>query len=172
MSNHDKIDLSGILLVSDPVETHIMEHLSKLQSQNERYLQHIQKTSKWVNIKDISVWKPYDFYHYFTNKYEDKYGVGFKLKGNITTVYRRIEKFVFDHELKNEDYKNFIDVAFSSYFNSITKPVIGTLCSESLFEHLMGGITKRNTSKDLLDLDTIIEEESKKFEEDLEEISF
>jgi hypothetical protein len=157
----------GVALTDDPIELHILNQLGKLRQQNTRLKAHIEKTAAWTHLKEIDSWKPYDFYNYFCAKYQEKYKREFRLSGSIVRAYDRIEAFVKKNKLSNDTYKTFIDLAFSRYFNVVIKPVLGNLCSPSLFERLMGIASTPSTTEDLFALDQVISNESAVFEKEI-----
>ena len=159
--------LISSLRIVDPVEEHISRELLKLKIQNQRYKSHISKTASWIHIKDLKSWKSYDFYHYFCYKFREKYKKEFKLTGSIARAYNRIEAFTKTNKIANEDYKGFIDLAFSRYFNMVIQPILGNAVSPSLYEKLMGKKAKVTKVSDLFELDQLIARESEQFEEEI-----
>ena len=158
---------SGVAVTEDPIELHILNQLGKLKQQNVRLKAHIDKTAAWTSLKEIDAWKPYDFYNYFCAKYQEKYKREFRLSGSIVRAYDRIEVFIKTNHLSNATYKSFIDLAFSRYFNVVITPVLGNLCSPSLFERLLGTDLVPNNTKDLFALDQVISRESDAFEKEI-----
>ena len=159
--------LQSSLHLQDPVEEHISRELLKLKIQNQRYKSHIEKTAGWIHIKDIKGWKSYDFYHYFCYKFREKYKKEFALTGSIARAYNRLEAFIKTNGIENSEYKDFIDLSFSRYFNMVIQPSLGNVVSPSLYEKLMGRKAKATKVEDLFELDQLIEEESKQFEEEI-----
>jgi hypothetical protein len=163
--NLDDLQVQDALYSDDPIEDHIIRHLTKLKNQNKRLKEHIQKTGSWAHLKEVSLWKPFDFYHYFCSKYQDRYGKEYRQFGNITLAYQKIDKFRSAYEISKEEYKTFIDAAFEKYFNAITVPRIAHLCSERLYNALMVNGIAYKTQKEYQDLDQDLLREEQKFEE-------
>ena len=159
--------LASSLQLHDPVEDHIARELIKLKIQNERYKSHIDKTASWIHIKDIKSWKSFDFYHYFCYKFREKYKKEFRLTGSIARAYNRLDAFTSGNNIDNQSYKDFIDLAFSRYFNMVIQAELGNIVSPSLYEKLMGKKAKITKVDDLFELDQLIEEESRQFEEEI-----
>lgn len=153
-----------VAIVADPVEKHILSQLEKLRQQNQRMRDSVSKTARWSTLKNAEEWKPFDFYHYFCHLYQEKYGIIYRLHGNIVRAYQCIEKFLDDYSISKVDYKAFIDLAFSRYFNAHIIPCVNNLCSQSLYTHLMGVHPVKITLQYLQDLDAKLAEESKVFE--------
>jgi len=167
----DKEVISSSLISSiktnDCVEEHIARELLKLKIQNDRYKSHIEKTASWIHIKDITCWKSFDFYHYFCHKYNEKYKKEFRLTGSIARAYNRIEEFVVTSKISNEEYKDFLDLSFSRYFNAYVQPILGNIVSPSLYQKLMNKKIEITSTDDLFDLDQVIARESEQFEEEI-----
>lgn len=160
---------SMVSVTDDPIEIHLLNYLEKLQQQNIRLKAHIDKTASWTHLKEVTAWKPYDFYHYFCSKYQEKYKKEFRLTGSIVRAYNRIEAFIREHKLDAVNYREFIDLAFSRYFNIVVVPVIGNICSISLYERLMGVVKRPETTEEMFKLEEVIALESASFEEEIEE---
>ena len=121
-------------------------------------------------MKDLKTWKAYDFYNYFVHKYSEKYRQEFQLAGSAVRTYKRIETFLIHYSLTNDEYKNFIDLMFSRYFNSYIRPVVGHLCSDSLYIRVTGKSAKRKIDPDdLFKLDQRIARESSQFENEIQD---
>lgn len=153
---------------TDPIEIHIIQTLQKLRYQNKRYKSHIDKTEAWTNVKNIKLWKPFDFYHHFCNKYQERYGIEYPQTGNQVLVYSKIEQFCVQNAITKEDYKAFIDKAFERHFNKINVPRVSAVCSMRLYKHLMG-VEMCNTTEDFQNMDNDIVEEAKKFDKFVED---
>lgn len=167
--------ITGVSVISDPVEMHILQEVDRLRHQNLRYKSYVKKSGAWVHLKKIDEWKPYDFLQYFCTLYMEKYRKEYKVGGNIVRAYQRIETFQQVNKISNELYKEFIDTAFNRYFNLTYTPVIGTICSDILFNKLMGYDAKHTVAKDWFSVDQAIKLENEKFEaytDDSEEFSF
>jgi hypothetical protein len=171
MSKTKNSPVSIYALTDDPIELHILEQLERLKQQNIRYKEHISKTASSILLKKVSAWKSFDFYNYFCKKYFDNYRVEFRSSGSVVRHYHRIEKFMLEHRISNENYKAFIDISFSRYFNEIVRPVIGNLFSISLYKKM---VTNDNTytdePDDLYILDQVIAKEGRVFEEAHEDL--
>lgn len=155
---------------TDPIEIHILVVLSKLLKQNIRYKEMLKKTKGWTELKEISSWKPFDFYNYFCVKYSEKYNKEYRIRGSLVRAYKRIEAFIQEMKISNSEYQDFIDLAFSRYFNKVVTPVLGHICSSSLYYRLVdGSVKKKPTRDDLFELDSSIAKESEKFQEELKE---
>jgi len=127
----DKFDYATV--VDDPVENCILAELEELRKQNIRLKSYIEKSGYWAELKKIQEWKPFDFLHYFCNLYNKKYKKEYKVMGNIVRAYQKIEEFMTQHNIKNKEYKDFIDLAFTRYFTESFIPSIGTVCAPSFF---------------------------------------
>lgn len=159
----------NILHTEDLVERHIYNYYCEIRKKNERYHDHIEKTASWVSIKNQDSWKPYDFYNYFECKYRDKYGKEMRKRGSKAVIYNRIENFMKENGISNEDYKEFLDRCFSRYFNQIITPQLGNIVSPSLYDRMMGPASRRLTSEELLDIDEMVSKENDKFEEEIKD---
>lgn len=162
-----KIDicLVNVADTDDPVELHILEHLQRLQYQNKRLLEHIDQTHAWSKLKKVEEWKPYDFYHYFCNRYSEICRKQYRSEHNLTRVYQRIEEFIRINKITNKEYKSFIDSAFERYFNSVNAPHIGHICSPNLFSHLMHRPARLVSQTEYFKLDHQLELENEQFEQ-------
>lgn len=164
MGTKQQICYNNIVDTDDPVELHIIEHLQKLQYQNKRLLEHIEQTNSWSKLKKIEEWKPYDFYHYFCNRYSEICRKQYRSEQNLTRVYQRIEEFVHINKISNKEYKQFIDSAFERYFNAVNAPHVGHICSANLFSHLMRRPVRITSQVDYFKLDQQLELENEQFE--------
>ena len=126
----------------------------------------IDRTGKFTPDKDVEKWKPFDFYHYFCYKYQQQYMKTYKINGNVVRAYQKIEAFQKTNHITNEKYKEFINIAFSRYFNFAIIPIVGSVCSPSLFTHLMRIKAKKTTPEDLLSLDARLAKENEELERD------
>jgi hypothetical protein len=160
----EDIIVNGALLTNDPVEQHLIRYMRRLQAQNKRLKEHIEKTGAWAHLKDVQGWKPFDFYHYFCTKYQERYGAEYRHTGNIVVTYQQIDQFRLGNNIEKADYKRFIDKAFSSHFNKINVPQVANLCSASLYNHIMG-TEELSTELEYRNLDQSIISEAEKFEE-------
>lgn len=158
----------GSVTTKDPIELHIIDQLVNEKKKNERLMSHVEKTGSWFSLKKVQAWKPYDFYHYFCSKYNQRYKKEYKLRGSIIVCYSRIESFMLANDISNVEYKEFIDKAFSIYFNAICIPEVASICSPSLYAHMSHKRARSATSKDLFDLDKAIAKENEKFRTYLE----
>ena len=62
----EELVIDGVLAPSaknDPIERSIIRTLLRLKNQNKRLKDHIEKTGMWAHLKDVDLWKPFDFYH-------------------------------------------------------------------------------------------------------------
>lgn len=161
--------LFAMATTTDIIELHILQQLYKLQQQNSRMRTDLSRSGKSAHVKELSAWKPYDFYYYFCTKYQEQYTKEYHLMGNEVRAYERIEAFQRINKISNEEYKEFIDLAFSRYFNFAIIPVIGNICSASLYEYLMGVKVKKTTVNDLQQLDIRLAKENEEIEKYLQE---
>lgn len=168
MSNEIDLFIQRVAVTKDPIERHILSILFKLKQQNKRLKEHIDKSGGWLELKDISAWKGFDFYNYFLRKYKEKYGEDYQQKGNTVKAYDRIHKFLKENSISNVSYKEFMDLSFSRYFTVVCIPVLGNLCSISLYNRLMQ-INKKNTKDDFYALDQKIQDEADDFEKEIKE---
>lgn len=157
-----EIVVDNTAVTKDPIEVQIIKHIKKLQMQNSRMHSQIQKTGAWLHIKDLRKWSSYDFYNYFCTKFSEKYNREYRNHGNLTKSYAKIDDFLKTTGIGNEAYKDFIDLAFSRYFNSVTIPLLGNMCSLTLFKKLCGKVAVKEDN--LYALDAAIMKESEKFE--------
>ena len=162
-----KIDINRYLQTEDLITRHLVEQLIILREQNNRLKEQIGKTGAWLHLKDINSWRGYDFYHYFCTKHQEVYGREYRLSGSLVRAYDRIEKFVLEHEIDKAQYKEFIDLAYSHYFNQVVVPHLGNLCSKSLFNRLCSKARKQASADDLWVLDQAIANESKQFSDEI-----
>lgn len=169
MSNEIDLFIKRVSTTKDPIEKHILSILFKLKQQNIRLKEHITKSGGWLDLKDVSVWKGFDFYNYFLKKYKEKYGSDYRQRGNSVKAYDRISKFLKENSISNEEYRDFIDLSFSRYFTTAVLPVLGNLCSVSLFSKLMRVDKKRRTQDEFYELDQKIQDEADIFEDEIKE---
>ena len=156
--------IRDVLATHDIVERHIITFLQRLLHQNKRLKDHIQKTGAWTSLKDVNLWKPFDFYYYFCTKYQDRYSNEYRQSGNIVLTYQKIEEFRVSKQITKTDYKKFIDLAFSQYFNQINIPRIAHICSIRLYNHLMKSNGSLDTPEDYHVLDRGLLQEHEDFE--------
>lgn len=163
----DKEDIivDNTAVTKDPIEVLIIKHIKKLQMQNSRMHSQIQKTGSWLHVKDITKWTSYDFYNYFCIKFSEKYNREYRNCGSITKSYAKIDDFLRTSGVGNQNYKDFIDTAFSRYFNSVTIPLLGNMCSITLYKKLCG--TSKIKEDNLYSIDLAISKESEKFEKSI-----
>jgi hypothetical protein len=159
------IVVDNTAVTKDPIEVQIIKHIKKLQMQNSRMHTQIQKTSSWLHIKDIKKWSSYDFYNYFCIKFSEKYNKEYRNHGNITKSYAKIDDFLSASGISNEVYREFIDLAFSRYFNSVVLPMLGNMCSLTLFKSLCGKAAMK--ADNTYAIDAAIMKESEKFEKSI-----
>jgi len=148
----------------DPVERSIIKKLIRLKHQNKRLRDHIEKTGAWAHLKEVVLWKPFDFYHYFCTKYHEKYRSEYRQVGNIVRAYQRIDSFQLGNHIDKKEYKQFIDRAFERYFTNISKPTIAHICTPTLYNYLMKEDAQFATPADYHRLDQVLAEENEKFE--------
>lgn len=160
--NKDEVVVDNTAVTQDPIEVHIIRHIKKLQTQNSRMHSQIQKAGAWLNVKDVNKWTSYDFYNYFCIKYAEKYNKEYRNMGNLTKSYAKIDDFIAKNGIDNADYRDFIDIAFSRYFNAVTIPLLGNICSLTLFKQLCG--SSRLNQDNTYALEAAIMKESEKFE--------
>lgn len=160
----DKEDIvvDNTAVTKDPIEVQIIRHIKKLQMQNSRMHSQIQKTGSWLHIKEITKWSSYDFYNYFCIKFSEKYSKEYRNHGNLTKSYAKIDDFIRATGISNEDYKFFIDQAFSRYFNSVIVPILGNMCSLTLYKKICGKVPVKEDNT--YAIDAAIMKESEKFE--------
>jgi hypothetical protein len=163
--------INGVLASDDPVERSIVRYLYKLTHQNKRLKDHIEKTGAWAHMKAVDTWRPFDFYHYFCAKYQEKYRREYRQAGNIVRAYQRIEAFRLGNHISKKQYKAFIEMAFERYFNNINMPTIAYICSPKLFEHLMGEEAHYATPQEYHNLDQALAKENEKFEAYVNELN-
>jgi hypothetical protein len=160
---------SGLVATNDPVELHILYQFEKLMHQNTRLKNYVQKSGAWAELKEIPKWKPFDFLQYFCNLYHEKYKKSYRISGNIVRAYQKIELFLRLNKIPNEEFKEFIDTAFTRHFSDSDSPVLGSICSATLYNHLMTRRVKHIKSDDWFKLDQTIQEESEDFEKYVED---
>ena len=158
----EEIVVDNTAVTKDPVEVQIIKHIKKLQMQNSRMQSQIQKTGSWLHVKEVVKWTSYDFYNYFCIKFSEKYNREYRNCGNITKSYAKIDDFLGASGIGNQNYKDFIDLAFSRYFNSVTIPLLGNMCSLTLYKKLCGN--SKINEDNLYSIDSAIAKESEKFE--------
>lgn len=164
-SNLEEFLVRDATIANDPIELHIIRFLQRLRHQNKRLKDHIKKTGAWASIKDIESWRPFDFYHYFCVKYQERYGSEYRQSGNIVLTYKRIDEFRVGNNITKQKYRDFIDKAFEKHFNKINVPRIGHVCSSRLYNYLMKGTSEFYTAEEFHDLDRELIAENEKFEE-------
>jgi len=147
----------------DPIEKHIVAYLQKLKHQNKRLKDHIQKTGAWAKTKDVELWKPFDFYHYFCTKYCDRYGHEYSHAGSIVIAYQKIDEFRLGNQISKKAYKVFVDRAFERYFNKLNLPRLAHICSLRLYNHVMA--TNVVSADEYHQLDRDLAKENEKYEE-------
>jgi hypothetical protein len=160
----ERLAVDAALIVDDPVERHLVEHLQHLKYQNKRLKTNIDKTVAWPEMKQVDMWKPFDFYNYFCLKFKTRYGREYHATGNIVLVYNNIERFYLENNIEKAAYKDFIDRAFEKYFNKVNSPRVASVCSIDLYQHLMGD-TEFHHPSEYRKLDQDILDEAEKFEE-------
>jgi hypothetical protein len=112
----EEMIVSSATETKDPVEKHIIACLNRLRHQNKRLKEHIEKTGAWAHLKNVELWKPFDFYNYFCSKYRDRYGTEYRQTGSIVLAYHRIDQFRMENNISKQRYKDFIDKSFEKYF--------------------------------------------------------
>lgn len=167
--NIEEMLVSGAIVTDDPVERHVARCLQRLRHQNKRLQGHIEKTGAWAHLKTVDLWKPFDFYHYFTTKFREKYQREYKNVGNLVRAYARIDEFRMQNQIKKQTYKEFIDTAFERYFNNINVPSVAHICSKRLFNHLMGQNGTFVSAQQYHALDAQLAKENEEFEEYLKQ---
>jgi hypothetical protein len=155
----------AVATTTDPIELHILHHLDHLRQQNLRLRTYVQKAGIWADLKDTKTWKPFHFLHYFCNLYEQKYKRGYRIEGNMVKAYQRIELFMKKNKIPNEEYREFIELAFARYFTPTNVPILASICSASLYNHLMTRRVRPIKSDDWYDLDMLMKQESEEFEQ-------
>lgn len=150
-------------LSDDPVEKNIIMHLQRLRHHNKRLKDHIEKTSAWSSMKDVELWKPFDFYHYFCSKYSERYGSEYPQTGYIVLTYQKIDEFRMVNRISKKEYKKFIDLAFEKYFNKVNLPRVGSVCSLRLYNYIMDD-NKFTSSAEFKDLDQDLVREQERFD--------
>ena len=149
----------------DPVEVHILNALEKARKRNKKLTRYLAKPETKVNMKGIEDWKSHDFYNYFCSIFREYYKKEYRVSGSLVHAYHRIEAFLRKNNLTNAEYKKFLDVAFSRYFNISKPPTIGAVVSPELVKLLLGkGAMELSTMQDLLTVDARIEKESDEVE--------
>lgn len=168
----DELLVSDAVWSNDPVERYLMKKLINLTNQNDRLKSHIDSTSTLAKSRPIDTWTPFNFFHYFCTKYRERYNREFKKNGNTTRIYYRIDKFRTSNGITKKEYKKFIDLAFSGYFNNINTPKVAHICSPKLYNYLMAPDNDVKSAKDLRDLDSILEAENREFEKYMKELAY
>lgn len=168
----EEILLKDAVWSDDPVERHLMRKIIHLTKQNERLKSHIDSTSTLAKSRPIDTWTPFNFFHYFCTKYRERYNREFKRNGNTTRIYYRIDTFRTSNGISKKDYKRFIDLAFSGYFNNVNTPAVAHICSPKLYKYLMGNESDVKSANDLRDLDKSLAEENSEFEKYMTEIPY
>ena len=151
--------------VDDPIEQHIIREVIKLTQLNKRLKLHIEKTGRWVSLKPVVSWKPFDFYQYFCSKYAERYGSEYHPTGNLIATYKQIDEFRQQHTINKEAYKKFIDTAFTQYFTNVNIPRVGHVCNIRLYNHLMNETHTLRTAHDFRELDTHLTRDLARFED-------
>jgi len=167
----DETLINGALATDDPVEWHIMQQLQKLRYKNMRLLKHLKQSGDWAALKKVEEWKPYDFFQYFCNLYQEKYRTEYNQNGNIVRAYQRIEAFINGNGIGNKAYKEFIDKAFKMYFTNVNRPKVANICSPSLFRYMTDKYAKLTTTQDFYSLDQKIAREMQEFDKYMRENS-
>jgi hypothetical protein len=121
---------------------------------------YVAKSGLWANLKEIGSWKPYDFYHYFTSCYRQKYRVEYEDGNSMVRAYQDMETFQKLNNISNAEYKRFIDLAFSRHFNAINIPVAGHMCNKDLYQKLIGQTVRQVRAKDWFSLDARLDREN------------
>lgn len=160
---YEELLITSALQENDPIEQHIIKLVRKLKQQNKRLKEHIAKTGAWANIKEVDLWKPFDFYNYFCSKYVERYGKEYRQTGNLVLAYQRIDDFRIQHKVTKKDYKQFIDKAFNRYFNNVQIPRISHIFSMKLYNMLMSD-SAYTSADEYRTLDRELLRESEKFD--------
>lgn len=168
---YKKVKKSDFVIMQDPVDNVIMEELLSLREQNMRLKAYVEKSGIWAEMKEIVNWKPFDFLHYFCVQYQRKYRKEYKITGNIIHSYQRIETFMKLNKISNEDYKEFIDLAYSRHFTNNLIPNLGHIVNATLFNKLMSADVKKTKTQDWFDLDQTIQRENEDFEKNSNQLS-
>jgi len=166
--NLEELMIDGVLTgdaQKDPVERSIVRHLMRLKHQNKRLRDHISKTGAWAHLKEVDLWKPFDFYHYFCTKYQEKYRREYQQIGNVVRAYQQIDSFRLGNHITKKVYKKFIDRAFERFFTNINVPTVAHICAPMLYNHLMEASTSYATPADYHNLDQQLAKENEKFEQ-------
>jgi hypothetical protein len=154
--------VDNTVVTQDPIEVVIIRYLKRLQLQNYRMQAQIEKTQVYLHLKDIDKWTSFDFYNYFCKKFFEKYNREYRINGSLVKSYSKIELFISQLGISNNEYKSFIDATFSRHFNAVIIPILGNICSKSLYNKMFGNLPKKMNDAYLLD--KAIEKESEKFE--------
>lgn len=157
---------------TDPVERYLMRKIINLTKQNNRLKEHIDGTSTSSKMREITAWRPFDFFHYFCTKYRERYSKEFKKNGNSVRIYYKIDTFRSTNSITKRKYKDFIDKAFSGYFNNVNTPTVSHICSPKLYNYLMNPEADIKSADGLLDLDNVLAAENVQFEKYMDEISY
>jgi len=153
------------MITNDPVEIHIYNEFMSLRATNERLRRYVDQSGKSAELKDINIWKPYDFLKYFCKLYYDKYKKEYNVKGNVVRAYNKISMFMGENHINNQSFKDFIEYAFNRYFTDARVPVLGNVCSAKLYNRLMVASAKDASRVDKFSLDEALKNESLAFEE-------
>lgn len=167
---YEELLIASALQENDPVEQHILKTLRKLKQQNERLKEHISKTGAWANIKDVDLWKPFDFYNYFCTKYRERYSKEYRQTGNLVLAYQRIDDFRIQHKITKKDYKKFIEKAFNRHFNNVQVPRISHIFSIKLYNMMMENAAY-TSAEEYRQLDRELVRESEKFDQYVNEFN-
>jgi hypothetical protein len=165
--NLEELMIDGVLANTakkDPVERSIIKCLMRLKHQNKRLRDHISKTGAWAHLKEVDLWKPFDFYHYFCTKYHEKYRKEYSQIGNVVRAYQKIDSFRLGNRITKKEYKKFIDRAFERFFTNINIPTVAHICMPLLYNHLMEEDTQYSTPEDYHKLDQQLAKENEEFE--------
>jgi len=148
----------------DPVERSIIRYLMRLKHQNKRLRNHIDKTGAWAHLKEVDLWKPFDFFHYFCTKFQEKYRREYRQIGNVVRAYQRLDSFRQGNHITKKDYKKFIDRAFERYCTNINIPTIAHISTPTLYNYLMEEDAHYASPADYHKLDQQLAKENEKFE--------
>lgn len=150
--------------ITDPIRTHIIKHIFKLQTINKRLRDSSSKPHRWKALA-VPEWKPFDLVYYFISKYEDRYKKSYRFpEAGKVAIYQKLEAFMSVNSLSNMEFKNLIDIAFTRYFNMVNHPRFEFLLGADTVRILLNRDVKDTTREDLLSLDEKLKRSNAEFE--------
>jgi len=136
--------VSGVALdlVNDPVERHIR---SFIEAKKKTKL----PTSNGVIVgNDFDSWTSKDFFRYFCDLYEDKFGRPYKFgNGSLPGILQRIKGFIDRSKLPHVEYVRMINYLFDEVFSTTYVPTVGNICSTEMMNTLPPGVLQGKRQK-------------------------